>query len=46
MHLPGGGENINTSMSSSTPAEEPDFSEFLWMAEQDLESFDNEVSDL
>lgn len=44
MHLPSSEENSSPSnMSGNTAEQEPDFSEFMWMAEEDLESFDNEV---
>lgn len=45
MHIPSSEDNSNSSnMSGNTEEQEPDFSEFMWMAEEDLESFDNEVS--
>lgn len=30
-------------MNNSTPTTEHDFSEFMWMAEEDLEAFDRKV---
>lgn len=50
MHLPSDNkEGIQSIGSSSTSGRmnsnaEPDFSEFMWMAEEDLEAFDREVS--
>jgi len=41
MHLPG--SNNTAVVNGAQPNQDPDFSEFMWMAEEDLESFDNQV---
>ncbi|KAF2356866.1 hypothetical protein FHG87_012377 [Trinorchestia longiramus] len=41
MHLPHAKQNCE--LSSNAASQESEFSEFMWMAEEDLESFDHEV---